>query len=54
MKTTVFVKPGQVAIENADKPTQACVAKGETEFLSLVNEVIKENQDNGNFDIIIK
>lgn len=35
---------------NKDKPTQACIAKGAPEFLELVNEVIKENQDNGNFD----
>lgn len=35
---------------NKDKPTQACVAKGDAEFLALVNDVIKENQDNGNFD----
>lgn len=39
-----------IEFANSDKPTQACVAKGESEFLDLVNEVIKENQDNGNFD----
>lgn len=35
---------------NKDKATQACIAKGDAEFLALVNEVIQENQDNGNFD----
>ncbi|HCT65467.1 MAG TPA: amino acid ABC transporter substrate-binding protein [Lachnospiraceae bacterium] len=39
-----------VAFENKDKPCQGAVAKGNEEFLSFVNEVIKENQDNGNFD----
>lgn len=34
---------------NKDKPTQACIAKGNPDFLELINEVIKENQDNGNF-----
>ena len=35
---------------NSDKPTQACVAKGDDVFLQLVNDIIKENQDNGNFE----
>ena len=39
-----------LGFENSDKATQACVAKGESELLKLVNDVIKENQDNGNFD----
>ena len=39
-----------ITFENKDKPTQACVAKGDEAFLGLVNDVIKENQDNGNFD----
>lgn len=39
-----------IVFVNKDKATQACIAKGDAEFLALVNEVIKENQDNGNFD----
>lgn len=40
----------EIKFVNKDKPTQACVAKGDAEFLQLVNDTIKENQDNGNFD----
>lgn len=39
-----------ISFENSSKPNQACVAKGDTELLDIVNKVIKENQDNGNFD----
>lgn len=45
---------GQVAdtvqFTEKDKPCQAAVNKGNDEFLQLVNEVIAENQQNGNFD----
>ncbi len=40
----------EIQFVNKDKATQACVAKGDAEFLQLVNDTIKENQDNGNFD----
>ncbi|HEY5586294.1 MAG TPA: transporter substrate-binding domain-containing protein [Ruminiclostridium sp.] len=39
-----------VVFVNKDKPCQAAVKKGNAEFLVVVNEVIKENQDNGNFE----
>lgn len=45
---------GQVAdtvqFTDKDKPCQAAVNKGNEEFLKLVNDVIAENQQNGNFD----
>lgn len=41
---------GSVAFADKDKPCQAAVAKGNKEFLDLVNSVIKENQDNGNIE----
>lgn len=45
-----YAELSSIKFVNKDKPTQACIAKGDAEFLKLVNEVIKENQDNGNFD----
>ena len=45
-----YAELADLDFENKDKPTQACIAKGAPEFLELVNEVIKENQDNGNFE----
>ena len=39
-----------VEFASAAKKCQAAVRKGDTGFLDLVNKVIKENQDNGNFD----
>lgn len=45
-----YAELSDIKFENKDKPTQACIAKGDPEFLQLVNDVIKENQDNGNFD----
>lgn len=38
-----------VKFANQDKPASAAVQKGNKELLDLVNEVIKDNQDNGNF-----
>ena len=45
-----YAELADIDFVNKDKPTQACIAKGAPEFLELVNEVIKENQDNGNFE----
>lgn len=45
-----FAEMNAIKFVNKDKPTQACVQKGDAEFLQLVNDVIKKNQDNGNFD----
>lgn len=45
-----YAELADIDFVNKDKPTQACIAKGAPEFLDLVNEVIKENQDNGNFE----
>ncbi len=45
-----YAELSDIKFENKDKPTQACIAKGDAEFLKLVNDVIKENQDNGNFE----
>ncbi len=45
-----YAELSEIKFENKDKPTQACVAKGGEDFLQLVNDIIKENQDNGNFD----
>jgi len=45
-----YAELSSIKFVNKDKPTQACIAKGDAEFLKLVNDVIKENQDNGNFD----
>lgn len=39
-----------VQFVNKDKPCSAGIAKGNEEFVAFVNDVIKENQDNGNFD----
>jgi len=48
--STVSFANDTVILENKDKPCQAAVAKDNEEFLALVDEVIEENQDNGNFD----
>lgn len=45
-----YAELADIDFVNKDKPTQACIAKGAPEFLELVNEVIKENQENGNFE----
>lgn len=45
-----YAELDQIKFVNKDKPTQACIQKGDEGFLQLVNDVIKENQDNGNFD----
>ncbi len=50
VNNSAYAELSNIKFVNKDKPTQACVAKGNPEFLELVNEVIKENQDNGNFD----
>ena len=50
VNNSAYAELADLDFENKDKPTQACIAKGAPEFLELVNEVIKENQDNGNFD----
>lgn len=43
-----------VVFTEKDKPCQAGINKGNEEFLALVNETIKENQENGNFDAWIE
>lgn len=45
-----FAEIDSIIFENKDKPTQACIAKGDAAFLEFINAVIKENQDNGSFD----
>lgn len=45
-----YAELSEIKFVNKDKPTQACVAKGDEVFLELVNETIRENQENGNFD----
>ena len=50
VNNSAYAELADLDFVNKDKPTQACIAKGAPEFLELVNEVIKENQDNGNFD----
>lgn len=50
VNNSAYAELADIDFVNKDKPTQACIAKGAPEFLELVNEVIKENQDNGNFD----
>lgn len=45
-----YAELSEIKFVNKDKPTQACVAKGDAAYLQLVNDIIKENQDNGNFD----
>lgn len=45
-----FAEIDSITFTNKDKPTQACIAKGDEAFLEFINAVIKENQDNGNFD----
>ena len=45
-----YAELSELKFVNKDKPTQACIAKGDPEFLQFINDVIKENQDNGNFD----
>ena len=45
-----YAELSELKFQNKDKPTQACIAKGDPEFLQFINDVIKENQDNGNFD----
>lgn len=45
-----YAELSEIKFENKDKPTQACIQKGDEGFMELINEVIKENQDNGNFD----
>ena len=45
-----YAELSEIKFVNKDKPTQACIAKGDEAFLQFVNDVIKENQDNGNFD----
>ena len=50
VNNSAYAELADIDFVNKDKPTQACIAKGAPEFLELVNEVIKENQDNGNFE----
>lgn len=45
-----YVELTDIKFENKDKPTQVCIQKGDEAFLQFINDVIKENQDNGNFD----
>lgn len=49
VNNNAYAELSEIKFVNKDKPTQACVAKGDPEFLQLVNDVIKANQDNGNF-----
>lgn len=39
-----------IKFENKDKPASCGIAKGNDAFVELVNKVIDENQNNGNFD----
>ena len=42
------------SFDNSKKPTAVALSKGNEDLLKIVNKVIKENKDNGNFDKWLK